>query len=338
MKIFIINLKNKKDNYKRTINQLKKTNLEANNIYRYNALDGKKVNLWNENINLFCKLFCTKKIIGCGLSHIMLYKKLQKFDDEYFLILEDDIKIMPEIDYKKKIDNILNKFNNIDKKWDVINLNNQGFFCKTYKKMQYFCGSSASYLISKNGVKKFSNLKLGYHIDFNRNSKIFNSYVGPDLFRTFEYISKFKMLNYEIGNKSIIYWFNQHIFRAPILNVEINLFLFTILLFVLTNLSIYFIIKYKNYLLFNVIISIFSFYISFFIYNIKEIGYYKISNISHIITFIFLVIHFIYLKFIYSNSFNFYILFFISFCILNFHLLYHFDKQIEFFNNLLKNI
>jgi len=153
MKIFIINLKNKKDNYKRTINQLKKTNLEANNIYRYNALDGKKVNIWNENINLFCKLFCTKKIIGCGLSHIMLYKKLQKFDDEYFLILEDDIKIMPEIDYKKKIDNIINKINNIDKNWDVINLNNQGFFCKTYKKIQCLCGSSASYLISKNALK-----------------------------------------------------------------------------------------------------------------------------------------------------------------------------------------
>ena len=336
MKIFIINLKNKIDNYKRTLNQLKKTNLETKNIYHYNALDGQKVNIWNENINLFCKLFCTRKIIGCGLSHVMLAKKLQKYDDDYFLIFEDDIKIIQEIDYKKKINNIINKVKNIDKNWDIINLNNQGFFCKTYKKMQFFCGSTASFLISKNGVKKLSNLKLGYHIDFNRNSKIFNSYVGPDLFSTFEDKSNYKILNYEIGNKSINYWFSQHIFRIPIINLEINLFLFTISLFVLTYLSIYLITKYKSYLLFNIIFYIFSFYISFYTYNMNEIGYYKISKFSHNITFIFLAIQFIYLKFNYSNSVYFYILLFFSFFMLNFNLLYHFDKQIEFFNNLLK--
>ena len=76
---------------------------------RFNAVDGSKLNI---NNLLQQKILTTNKMmrgaVGCSLSHINLWKRIHKFNDEWFLILEDDCILDPNFNnkfyiYKKQI-------------------------------------------------------------------------------------------------------------------------------------------------------------------------------------------------------------------------------------------
>ncbi len=96
IKIYIINLKKDSDRKNHIINQL-----EKQNIFDYEIIEAVDGNiLTKEELN--SKVFKDKKglnywntkmspsQIGCALSHIKIYKKLLKSENNYCLILEDD--------------------------------------------------------------------------------------------------------------------------------------------------------------------------------------------------------------------------------------------------------
>ena len=76
MNTYIINLEKDSSNLQRTKNELKKSGFNMKNIHRFNAVNGKNINRWDEDIHIMCKNICTDKMIGCGLSHINLCKEL----------------------------------------------------------------------------------------------------------------------------------------------------------------------------------------------------------------------------------------------------------------------
>ena len=92
MKIFLINLENRKDRFKSMNKQLNNLNL---NYSRIDAIDGTKVsppkNLF-DNIRFLIEQGreCTAGEVGCAMSHIKIWQQIVDENIDYSLILEDD--------------------------------------------------------------------------------------------------------------------------------------------------------------------------------------------------------------------------------------------------------
>jgi len=107
---------------------------------------------------------------ACLSSHIKAMRECLKYEDEYFVIMEDDIYIPFEIDYKQLL-------KNINKDIDIIqmmvlydntvkNLNiHHNITLTNFIKWQYLLPSTGMYIISKKGAKKLVDMF------FNKNNK-----------------------------------------------------------------------------------------------------------------------------------------------------------------------
>ena len=123
-KIIYINLDRRPDRNENVINQLKNINYNGN-LERFSAIDSKKldINLMPNNIftkkaiddanDTTGKLYnvMTKGAIGCTLSHKLIYEKILYGEDEYVLILEDDITF--DDNFTKKYTDIIKKYLNM---------------------------------------------------------------------------------------------------------------------------------------------------------------------------------------------------------------------------------
>jgi len=72
--------------------------------------------------------------IGCGVSHIKAIEKMLETDEEYFLIMEDDLVILNHNNFIKFQDD-LKKI--IDKEWDIIVLTPRGDRDLSYTKYDF---------------------------------------------------------------------------------------------------------------------------------------------------------------------------------------------------------
>lgn len=113
-KVYVINLKHRKDRWESVQEKFKGTNLK---LTRFNAINGKDLN--DDQIEKlttkFCYYFCSPGMIGCWLSHYKLWEQIVKSNDENVLILEDDA--YPVDDYNKRINQVLKE---IPKNYDLI--------------------------------------------------------------------------------------------------------------------------------------------------------------------------------------------------------------------------
>jgi GR25 family glycosyltransferase involved in LPS biosynthesis len=133
-KIMYINLERRPDRKTNIEKQLDKIN---NNIVveRINAIDAKKLDINNLSNKLVTKAgidsaldknkglytILTKGAIGCALSHKKVWEKVLYGDDNYVLILEDDIRFHK--DYNNKLQAIINKVPN----YDILFLGTHGY-------------------------------------------------------------------------------------------------------------------------------------------------------------------------------------------------------------------
>lgn len=115
---FIINLDRRENRLMNAMDTLNKTNI---NIKRYSAIDGlqiniddelkKRINPWNLNKKNISNENKLRGILGCCLSHLNLWNKISKMEDEYVFVFEDDLCFSnSNIDFIKewtKINNIL---------------------------------------------------------------------------------------------------------------------------------------------------------------------------------------------------------------------------------------
>lgn len=176
--IYIINLDKSKDR----LIKLKK-NFDKYNIHftRFPAIYGKNLSNTDidNNVTHLCKtLLCNHAIVGCAMSHIHLWKQLEKDNDAYaYIILEDDA----EIDSNFK--NIINEIekSHVFLNFDIISLHCiSQINCSQYKTSHIlpsgtiigkpiFPLTTTGYIISKKGASKLLKLlnnNINYHIDF----------------------------------------------------------------------------------------------------------------------------------------------------------------------------
>jgi hypothetical protein len=180
-----------------TLDELEKININPEIIA---GVDG-RINRNDENLTTFCKKMCTDRIIGCALAHRNVMKKLVKDDHDFALVVEDDIIVLSPDTFDTDIKHVLKTYKN--KEWDFISLFCQGL-CSDKLSNRVFNGSTAAYLISKQGAKKMLDSKIAYHADFIRQNLTMNSFLGPQLFDTLD--PKNTML---IGKQEPKFWLNQ---------------------------------------------------------------------------------------------------------------------------------
>ena len=149
--------------------------------------------------------------IGCSLSHQLCYKKQLENDDEWSLILEDDI-LVPE-DFKLKLESIINKIS-IAKKPTILLLSGWFWYInKNYSKdlsfKKVYSGFLAhAYLINNSAARILSTTKPFYAADDWYNiRKIFNisiygfvpHLINQDWSDRFESSTKSLAIDYENG-------------------------------------------------------------------------------------------------------------------------------------------
>lgn len=211
---YYINMKNDIVRNKEVINELSKTNLK---YYRFNAINGKLENRNDskyKNNSFIFKKFATNKMFGTTNSHGLLYNLIKKNDkNEFALILEDDIIVTnPELDYNKEINKIVNYYNILNPKWEIIRLHS----------FLYGAGSAAAQIINLKYIDKLTKYELHYHNDFQQT--FLNNCINLNyLFTTKDNSITYKnyLFNKYFDNQKIGFYASQHI---------INLFNFDILL------------------------------------------------------------------------------------------------------------
>ena len=100
LKTFVINLERRKDRLQFVKEQLDQLGIDFDRI---SAIDGNTLTAQQENIvnqqkfALECKRQVVKGEIGCALSHRAVWQKMVEENIPYALILEDDVKLKPEL-------------------------------------------------------------------------------------------------------------------------------------------------------------------------------------------------------------------------------------------------
>ena len=105
-----------------------------------------------------CKDSCPDGLVGCGLSHILLAKKLYDQGSQLVLILEDDAYPLVD-DLNKEIQKVISE---TPSDWDIIKLHCD--FCQNGTS-DPLGGSAAAYLVNKSGLEKIHKMKLDWHFD-----------------------------------------------------------------------------------------------------------------------------------------------------------------------------
>ena len=169
-KIKVINLDRRRDRRENVIQNFKIVNIT--NYEFIKAVDGKTLTPTSQIITLFQgNDFGNRRgVIGCALTHYQLWKQLVESDVEYFLIMEDDFRIIKT--FKTEIEKI-----NFEK-YDIL-LMGYHMFSNTLEsvkhiyrhgdecvdinltidklQMDYYIGGIHCYSINKNGARKLLN-------------------------------------------------------------------------------------------------------------------------------------------------------------------------------------
>lgn len=166
-KMYVLNLDRRPDRWE----EFKKNNIGFKYI-RYSAIDGDKLKSTPQLLRIFDGNDYNMRtgMVGCAMSHIKICVELIHSKYDFFCILEDDIKVVP--DFKKKFIHVLK---NTPKNWDLIYLGHH--FKPKQRKPDYYnetkmpeveiwnrtksltnsLGGTGGYIITKNGAIKLLN-------------------------------------------------------------------------------------------------------------------------------------------------------------------------------------
>lgn len=212
---YIINLKKDKHKFDDVQNKLNKVNIIP---HRFDAIYGKTITDFGEYtdfVSHYCKYFCAKGVIGCGLSHFILLNNIHKGvlkgnENKFTLILEDDV--IPLFKNKKEINDIID---NIPNDCDILllycfgtcpynplydnarvvltehilslsEMESNPYVSTTsenaintswlYKKpFSKYIGSTAAYLIRNNAIPKILKHKLYTHVDMQMYNTLYDT-------------------------------------------------------------------------------------------------------------------------------------------------------------------
>lgn len=151
-------------------------------------------------LSLFCRGMCTDRIIGCALAHQDVARKMVENEVEVALVLEDDVFLATD-DLASELGALL-----ADKSWEIITVFCQGI-CSNRTRL--FQGSTAAYLMRASAARTMTHMKIGFHADFIRSSRAFETKVGPQLFGTYD-----ERRGLIVGRQSVRFWLKQQAIRV----------------------------------------------------------------------------------------------------------------------------
>lgn len=172
--IWVINLDKSKDRLDKIKKNFDKLDLNFN---RFKAIEGKKLdqNQIEENTSWLCRnILCNHGIVGCGMSHMGLWKQLLNDDttDKYIILEDDAVLDKKSIDIIGKIEQYIDKYNinmlNLYS-FSLVDNNNVKFEIDGFKfGKSSLTGYLTGYILTKKGAEIFLNniKKINYHIDF----------------------------------------------------------------------------------------------------------------------------------------------------------------------------
>lgn len=185
---YYINLKRRPDKNKNTLVELDKSNILRKKMKRFEAIDGKEIDLNNyKETNINKKLLEKRRgWIGCALSHIKLWQRCVNIKKP-ILVFEDDNVIKKETDYDKNLETIINNFPN---DYDIVYLitdnivkykHYNDLFVKAIKNNSIL----SAYFISPTGAQKLldsimpykPDLQIDWYIDILTRKKKINCYI-----------------------------------------------------------------------------------------------------------------------------------------------------------------
>ncbi len=179
LKTFVINLNDYKSNYDKQLPYLETIELKVERFVGINAIKNEHLNPeYKEYISKFAFNFTPKSVIGCALSHMLCCKHIydnyiineSSYGDKtpYFLIMEDDA--FPKYlktEFYENLNKTIYEIQLLDPNWEIIQLHSDAFYPTQETYFTHFaCGSTAAYLISKNGIIKNLKSKILSHMDF----------------------------------------------------------------------------------------------------------------------------------------------------------------------------
>ena len=179
LKTFVINLNDYKNNYDKQLPYLETIELKVERFVGINAIKNEHLNPeYKEYISKFAFNFTPKSVIGCALSHMLCCKHI--YDNyiinelsygaktPFFLIMEDDA--FPKYlktEFYENLNKTIYEIQLLDPNWEIIQLHSDAFYPTQETYFTHFaCGSTAAYLISKNGIIKNLKSKILSHQDF----------------------------------------------------------------------------------------------------------------------------------------------------------------------------
>ena len=234
---YVINLNSSKDRWRRTLLEL--SNANVNRVERFVAIDGSK-HTDHSNVTSLCKQICTKEMIGCALSHIAVANVFSRSNEDYCVVVEDDVRILNPSTFVSDVQRLYR----VHKEKEVVRLFCQGL-CYTKAR---FAGSTAAYILTRKGASVIKGMNVSYHIDLMLNHlNIHNEQLVSTYDDERVYANPFD--NMKIMNQRVGFWGTQTIFQIPYTTVKVNfkkLILFVFLfLFIFTSVIVLCLLYYK---------------------------------------------------------------------------------------------
>ena len=185
---YYINLKRRPDKNKNTLVELDKSNLLKNKMKRFEAIDGKDIDLTNYLAPGISARLLEKRRgwIGCALSHMQLWQRCISMNKP-ILVFEDDNVIKEEVNYDKHLETIINNF---PKDFDIVylvtdNIVNYKPYNDLFVKAKSNNSILSAYFISPSGAQKLLDsimpykpyLQIDWYINRLTHNKKINCYI-----------------------------------------------------------------------------------------------------------------------------------------------------------------
>ena len=207
---YVINLNRSKDRLRRTLLEL--SNANVNRVERFAAIDGSK-HTDDSNVTSLCKQICTKEMIGCALSHIAVANMFSRSNEDYCVVVEDDVRILNPATFVSDVQRLYR----VHEEKEVVRLFCQGL-CYTKAR---FAGSTAAYILTRKGASVIKGMKVSYHIDLMLNHlNVHNEQLVSTYDDERVYANPFD--NMKIMNQRVGFWGTQTIFQIPYTTVKVN--------------------------------------------------------------------------------------------------------------------
>lgn len=169
--VVLVNMNRSTDRLQKITKQLER---EGISFTRFEAVDGSELapETVSQLTTPFCTRFCSKSMIGCGASHIGVWKLAHSQGWNTVLVLEDDVYFAD--DYKETLEQAMQQ---MPDDWDMVYLGCDGV-CSKQTRISGFQSENVfvpafplgfhAYALSRQGYTKLLNIasKVNYHIDF----------------------------------------------------------------------------------------------------------------------------------------------------------------------------